>query len=115
MKIRFALSLLLAATSTAPGLQAAVEQIIGAPITAAVSEPFSVDFDTDKTLYGVEFTKSNRVFRWKDGKLDFIAGVQHNTEKIKGLARWEMAVIRKRPSSMECMTSRSPTMAKHPG
>lgn len=86
MKMRFVLPLLFAATSTVPGLPAAVEQIIGAPKTAAVSEPFSVDFDADKTLYGVEFTKSNRVFRWKDGKLDFVAGVQHNTEKIKGLA-----------------------------
>ena len=85
MKTRFVLPLLIAATSTLQGVHAAVEQIIGAPKTAAVSEPFSVDFDADKTLYGVEFTKSNRVFRWKGGKLDFIAGVQHNTEKVKSL------------------------------
>lgn len=83
MKTRFVLPLVIAATVSAQGLHAAVEQILGEPKTAAVIEPFSVDFDSDKTLYGVEFTKSNRVFRWKDGKLDFIAGVQHNTEKVK--------------------------------
>ena len=63
----------------------AVEIIVGEPKTAHVSEPFSVDFDAKGTLYGVEFTKSNRVFRWSEGKLDFIAGVQHNAEE-KGKA-----------------------------
>lgn len=38
------------------------------------TEPFSVIFDTDGTLYGVEYEKGNRVFRLKDDKLDFIAG-----------------------------------------
>lgn len=62
---------------------AAIELIVGEPATAAVSEPFSVDFDAKGALYGVEFTKSNRVFKWADGKLDFIAGIQHNAEKQK--------------------------------
>ena len=62
---------------------AAVDLIIGEPKTAAVSEPFSVDFDSAGSLYGVEFTKSNRLFKWKDGKLEFIAGVQHNSEDKK--------------------------------
>lgn len=63
--------------------EAAVELIIGEPKTAHVSEPFSVAFDAKGALYGVEFTKSNRVFKWTDGKLEFIAGTQHNAEKQK--------------------------------
>lgn len=40
-----------------------------------VNEPFSVEFATDGTLYGVEFTKGNRVFKMNSmGKPDFIAG-----------------------------------------
>lgn len=62
-------------------LPAAVEVIAGAPKTEALSEPFSVDFDSAGTLYGVEFTKSNRVFKLKDGKVQFIAGLAHNAEK----------------------------------
>lgn len=60
---------------------AAIELIIGEPKTAHVSEPFSVDFDAKGVLYGVEFTKSNRIFKWLDGKLEFIAGVTHNAEE----------------------------------
>lgn len=60
-----------------------VELIIGAPRTAPVSEPFSVDFDSTGALHGVEFTKSNRVFKWSGGTLEFIAGVRHNAEKNK--------------------------------
>lgn len=62
---------------------AEVELIIGEPVTAHVSEPFSVDFDAKGALYGVEFTKSNRIFKLADGRLEFIAGVQHNAEKQK--------------------------------
>ena len=61
-----------------------VEVIAGAPVTVAVNEPFSVDFDAKGDLYGVEFTKSNRVFKLSGKKLEFIAGIQHNTEKIRG-------------------------------
>ena len=64
-------------------LQAQVEVIAGAPRTDAVSEPFSVDFDSKGVLYGVEFTKANRVFRVVDGKVEFVAGVNHNAEKAK--------------------------------
>jgi DNA-binding beta-propeller fold protein YncE len=64
-------------------LHAAVEVVAGEPATAALSEPFSVDFDAQGTMYGVEFTKSNRVFKLTGGKLAFIAGVQQNTEKQK--------------------------------
>lgn len=78
MKSSFPLVALLAfGTSALP----AVELIIGEPKTTHVSEPFSVDFDSQGILYGVEFTKSNRVFRWSEGKLDFVAGVQHSTEE----------------------------------
>lgn len=72
----------LAATFSLPA-PAAVELIIGTPKTEHVSEPFSVDFDSSGSLYGVEFTKSNRVFKWKAGKLEFIAGTQHNAEEQK--------------------------------
>ncbi|MEK6796355.1 MAG: hypothetical protein AABZ39_16360 [Spirochaetota bacterium] len=51
-----------------------VEIIIGEPVTERVHEPFSVDFDADGVLYGVEFTKANRVFMLAGGKLSFIAG-----------------------------------------
>ncbi len=60
-----------------------VEVIAGAPATEAVHEPFSVDFDAKGDLYGVEFTKSNRVFRLSGKKLEFIAGVNHDTEKTR--------------------------------
>lgn len=62
---------------------AAVEVIIGAPVTEPVSEPFSVDFDQKGALYGVEFSKSNRVFKLADGKLSFVAGIQHDNEKSR--------------------------------
>ena len=63
-----------------------VEVIVGTPVTEAVSEPFSVDFDPAGVLHGVEFTKSNRVFRLAGGKVEFVAGTQHNSEKVKTIA-----------------------------
>ncbi|MFZ4765434.1 MAG: hypothetical protein ACOYMN_10815 [Roseimicrobium sp.] len=42
-----------------------------------------MDFDSKGALYGVEFTKTNRIFKLADGKLEFIAGVSHNAEKQK--------------------------------
>ncbi len=73
----------LAGLLLAPALRAEVELVVGEPATAAVSEPFSVDFDAEGRLYGVEFTKANRVFRLAGGKLEFVAGVRHNAEKDK--------------------------------
>lgn len=58
-----------------------VDVVVGAPVTEVVNEPFSVDFDAKGDLYGVEFTKSNRVFKLSGKKLEFIAGVNHDTEK----------------------------------
>ena len=60
---------------------AEVDVIVGAPVTEVVNEPFSVDFDAKGDLHGVEFTKSNRVFKLSGKKLEFIAGVNHDTEK----------------------------------
>jgi hypothetical protein len=81
MKATASLLLLLAAATAA---RADVEIIIGEPKTAAVSEPFSVDFDAKGVLYGVEFTKSNRIFKWAEEKLEFVAGVQHGeNEKVR--------------------------------
>ncbi len=74
------LATLLCLITFAP-LHAAVELIVGAPKTEAVSEPFSVDFDAKGVLHGVEFTKSNRVFRLVDGKVQFIAGQPHNADE----------------------------------
>jgi sugar lactone lactonase YvrE len=62
---------------------AQVEVIAGAPGTTAVSEPFSIDFDSQGIAYGVEFTKANRIFRLIDGRVEFVAGVEHNVEKNK--------------------------------
>ena len=56
----------------------AVEVVVGKPATEHVSEPFSVAFDSKGAMYGVEFTKSNRVFKFADGKLSFIAGAQQS-------------------------------------
>ena len=39
-----------------------------------LTEPFSIVFDKDNTLYGVEYENGNRVFRLKDDQLTFIAG-----------------------------------------
>lgn len=64
---------------------ATVEIIVGKPVTDAVSEPFSIDFNSKGILHGVEFTQSNRIFRVLNGKVEFIAGVQHTSEE-KGLS-----------------------------
>lgn len=78
------LSLLVAATLASAGKsKAEVEVIVGEPVTEHVSEPFSVDFDKKGDLYGVEFSKSNRVFKWSGGKLTFPAGVKHDNEKTR--------------------------------
>ena len=60
--------------------------VVGEPATQAVNEPFSIDFDSKGNLYGVEFCKSNRIFKLADGKLEFIAGENHNTEKDRNVA-----------------------------
>ena len=62
-------------------LHAAVEVIVGAQKTEAVSEPFSVDFDSNDVMYGVEFTKSNRVFKLVNSSVQFIAGARHNADE----------------------------------
>ncbi len=60
-----------------------VEIVAGNDTTGLISEPFSVAFDPQGVLHGVEFTKSNRIFRVVDGSVEFVAGVQHNAEKQK--------------------------------
>ena len=64
----------------------AVELVVGKPKTEHVSEPFSIDFDSKGAMYGVEFTKSNRIFKYEGDKLSFVAGVQHS-EEDKGTAK----------------------------
>ncbi len=74
------------ALSSALTSRAAIEVVAGQPTTVEVSEPFSIDFDAAGAMYGVEFTQSNRVFKLADGKLSFIAGVQHgeNEKNVPG-------------------------------
>lgn len=69
--------IVLAAILISSTIRASVEVVAGAPKTAELSEPFSVDFDPKGVMYGVEFTKSNRVFKLENGTLSFIAGMQH--------------------------------------
>src|ERR1700761_99518 len=67
-----------------PGLShAAVEVVAGEPVTTALSEPFSVDLDSKGTLYGVEFTKKNRVYRLTGGEGGYLAGTDYDAEKNK--------------------------------
>jgi len=73
------LAVLLCATTA----RARVEVIAGAPGSTSVSEPFSIDFDSQGIAYGVEFTKANRIFRIIDGRVEFVAGVEHNVEMNK--------------------------------
>lgn len=62
---------------------ASVEIIAGSPKTEAVSEPFSIAFDSKGLAYGVEFTHSNRVFRITPGKVEFLAGTPYDAETAK--------------------------------
>ncbi len=73
--------LAVAVAAAVSSVRAEVEVVAGAPVTEAVSEPFSVDFGKDGAMYGVEFEKSNRLFKLDKGRLIFIAGVQRSTEK----------------------------------
>ena len=61
-------------------VRAEVEIVAGNETTGLISEPFSVAFDPQGVLYGVEFTKANRIYRVVDGKVEFIAGVKYNAE-----------------------------------
>jgi DNA-binding beta-propeller fold protein YncE len=60
---------------------ASVETLVGLPKTVAISQPFSIDFDSKGVLHGVEFTRSNRVFRLTGDHLEFIAGAAHDSTK----------------------------------
>jgi sugar lactone lactonase YvrE len=59
----------------------------GAALPTIVNEPFAVDFDRDGRLYGVEFTRGNRVFRTVgpvaaagDMAVEFVAGIFRQTD-----------------------------------
>lgn len=48
------------------------------PDPARVNEPFAVAFDAEGRLYGVEYTRGNRLFRVAaDGAVEFVAGRFH--------------------------------------
>jgi len=61
-----------------PALAAEPKEITG------LTEPFSVVFDQDGTLYGVEYENGNRVFQLKNDKLEFIAGSKSPASKNLG-------------------------------
>jgi len=46
------------------------------PVAAELREPFSLAFDAQGHLYGVEFQPANRVFKWRDGRTEFVSGVK---------------------------------------
>lgn len=86
----------LACVLGAAGPAAAVEVLIGSrqgrtgkqPSAAIVNEPFAIDFDGDGRLFGVEFTRGNRVFRSvrpvvaaapSPLAVEFVAGVFHQS------------------------------------
>lgn len=86
MNASFIRTVILAFLAVPGSLAAEVEVVAGAPVTQAVNEPFSIDFDKRGNLYGVEFTKSNRVFKLADRRLEFIAGVDYDTGKDRKTA-----------------------------
>lgn len=43
-------------------------------IVTGITQPFSIVFDQQGTIYGVEYENGNRIFRLKDDQLSFIAG-----------------------------------------
>lgn len=92
--------LFLAALLAAHAARADVELVVGEPATKAVSEPFSIDFDSKGDLYGVEFTKANQVFKLSaaDG-FKFVAGVKHNAE-VKGDATKKEVDVRDGPDPL---------------
>lgn len=70
--------LLVAAASAEPR----AGELVGA---GAIIEPFSVDFAADGSCYGVEFLKSNRVYRLApSGSISIVAGVQAETQIADG-------------------------------
>jgi sugar lactone lactonase YvrE len=70
---------LVALSAQEPSASHQVEVVL---VAGAVSEPFSVIFDQGGTMYGVEFTKANRIFkRTSDGQVTFIAGVKAATNE----------------------------------
>lgn len=60
-------------------LPLAAVEVLPAAGADKLGEPFSVDFDAQGKLYGVEFTPANQVFEVLDGKIHAIAGVRWNS------------------------------------
>lgn len=74
------------AVAMASAARADVAVLVGAaegrvteePNPARVNEPFAVAFDADGRMYGVEYTRGNRLFRIAaDGAVEFVAGKFH--------------------------------------
>ena len=65
----------------------AVGRPADSPAADMLNEPFAIDFDAEGRLYGVEFTRGNRVFRSSEPitaegglpRIEFVAGAFHQT------------------------------------
>jgi sugar lactone lactonase YvrE len=56
----------------------AAGRVVKEPDPARVNEPFAVGFDAEGRMYGVEYTRGNRLFRVAtDGAVEFVAGRFH--------------------------------------
>jgi sugar lactone lactonase YvrE len=84
-RIHASVALALALALAAPA-RAEVAVLVGDPAgrvtkepnPARVNEPFAVAFDAEERMYGVEYTRGNRLFRVAaDGTVEFVAGRFH--------------------------------------
>lgn len=55
---------------------AAVPAAIEVLKTAGIEEPVNLAFDAQGGAYMVESMRANRIFRWRDGKVEFVSGVR---------------------------------------
>ena len=57
------------------------------PDPARMNEPFAIAFDAERRMYGVEYTRGNRLFRVAaDGTVEFVAGRFHVSNPRDALA-----------------------------
>jgi DNA-binding beta-propeller fold protein YncE len=72
------LSRLLPLLACAASACAAIE-VVKLPGAEDLHEPFSIAFDAKGDAYGVEFQPANRIFKLRDGKIEYVSGVKWNS------------------------------------
>lgn len=93
----------------------------GVASETSITEPFSVAFDKAGAMYGVEFTKSNRVFKLTpDRQLSFVAGKMLPTDMKVSLPESEVAdgpALQGRFNGLHdlCLTYSTPALAQKGG